>query len=57
MIRSNHHLMKRGTLQAVLREAQPAVAFDDFVDFSGFCPASASVFETVFLCPNGPAFN
>jgi hypothetical protein len=60
MLQPKNLLMKRGTLHSweprVDREAFATIGSPDFaagisVVFSGFCPATVSDSETVFLCP------
>ncbi|UYZ59871.1 hypothetical protein [Hymenobacter latericus] len=64
MLHPKHQLLKRGALldQAprMDRKVCAAIGFPDFasgisVVFSGFCPATVSDSETVFLCPEGSA--
>ena len=65
MLQPKNLLMKRGNLLSSNsredRKVFTAISFSDFVSvisivFSGFCPATVSDFETVFLCAVGPVF-
>jgi hypothetical protein len=60
MLQAHNLLMKRGTLlnqePRVDRKVFDTIGFPDFpsvafVVFSGYCPATVSDSETVFLCP------
>ncbi|WP_210520243.1 hypothetical protein [Hymenobacter terricola] len=61
MLHPNNQLMKCGTLGHDVpqrdRKVLSPVGFADFsFDFPGFCPATVSAFETVFLCAVGLDF-